>query len=164
MAMSDYTIENKQIEHVKTHFSNQLKSGSTFNTAVFKDYTEVLNYVNTHSPIQVHSQSNGREVHVFSLPKDIIVGFQGISNVAELGNLSFDTEMRNGFDVKFAKVKELIPTNQFCVIVEPKEHYFQLITCFPGMYAPPFPYPGLNEAELLFAENFWKEHVLLKII
>jgi hypothetical protein len=38
----------------------------------------------------------------------------------------------------------------------------ELITVFPGMYAPAFPSNSMSKDDLQIASEFWDEHILLK--
>jgi hypothetical protein len=38
----------------------------------------------------------------------------------------------------------------------------EMITVFPGMYAPAFPNASMSKADFQIASEFWDEHILLK--
>jgi hypothetical protein len=160
--MKKYEIKPESINHVQLHFTPSANSGSCFNSKVFINYSDVINYINKTIPFEKHKQSNGREVHVFRLLDNVIAGFQGIATLSELGNVKIETENRNGFEVRFVKVEEFKETSLFCVIVENHQSNYNIVTMFPGCYAPPFPYNELNNEEFAFAVKFWESHVLLK--
>ena len=65
--------------------------------------------------------------------------------------------------VDVALVSALKVTNTFCVVIEKDGADLDIITAFPGPYAPSFPYEGQNKADHQLSEIFWNTHVLLRI-
>jgi hypothetical protein len=65
--------------------------------------------------------------------------------------------------VEVALVSEIQVTNKFCVVIEKVENDLNIITAFPGPYAPSFPYEGQIKADHQLSEIFWNTHVLLRV-
>ncbi|MFM8839044.1 MAG: hypothetical protein ACKOHH_10505, partial [Bacteroidota bacterium] len=72
-------------------------------------------------------------------------------------------EVRNGFVIQFAWVDSLVPTNLLTVVCDVITLPYSIITAFPGDYAPAIPHQGMGKVEFAVAEDFWQEHILLKV-
>ena len=55
-----------------------------------------------------------------------------------------------------------ITTNKLNFVIEQKENKYQIITIYPGKYAPPFPDEEKQNHELfMVCKTFWDEHVFV---
>ncbi len=157
-----YKLNKERLAHLNIHFTNSKDGGSIFYKEVFASPIELLNYINNNNPSDIITQLNGRETHVFNCEHGDI-GNTGIASRKEVDFNTIIKENRNGFMVEVALVSELQVTNNFCVVVEKVGADFDIITAFPGPYAPSFPYKDQGETDHQISENFWNTHVLLRV-
>lgn len=157
-----YKFSKERLAHLNIHFVDSHDGGSIFYKEVFASPIELLNYINNNNPSDIITQLNGRETHVFNCEHGDI-GNTGIANKKEVDFNSIIKENRNGYMVEMALVSELQVTNKFCVVIEKVGVDFDIITAFPGPYAPSFPYNGQNESDYQLSEIFWNTHVLLRV-
>ena len=155
-----YRISPKRIEYVKKHFEGSTVAGSYFYSNVFQDSLELMNYINSRIPYQIIQQENQTQVHLFKV--QYAIGTCALSDLNSLKNPDIQLESRNGFSTRFAWVDSLPETNHFCVIVEGSHSPFEIITLFPGEYAPPFPHANQSEKAHAYSNEFWGKHVLVK--
>jgi hypothetical protein len=158
-----YKLNKKRLAHLNIHFTNSKDGGSIFYKAVFASPIELLSYINMNSPSEIIFQLNGRETHVFNCEHLGYIGKTGIASRKEVDINSIIKESRNGFMVEVALVSEIQVTNKFCVVIEKVENDLNIITAFPGPYAPSFPYEGQIKADHQLSEIFWNTHVLLRV-
>jgi hypothetical protein len=64
---------------------------------------------------------------------------------------------RGGVLVWALNTNKLFFTKQVILILEGG----QVITCFPGLYAPPLPSSEMDEIELKKVNAFWNQHVFI---
>lgn len=153
-----YLITDKAREHCNQHIGDSGKSGSKFNTEVFLSLESILTEIKSIQPNRIVEQSSGRVAHIYEL--NGFCGWIGIGKRADYSRI--ETEIRNGFVTEFAVVETLPQTRLLTVIAEFIDGTYTLITVFPGDYAPPFPYEGMEPEEKERASVFWKENILLK--
>lgn len=158
-----YKLSKERLAHLNTHFVNSQKGGSIFYNDVFVNPIDLLNYLNSNDPSEIIFQLNGRETHVFNCEHIGDVGNTGIANKKEVDLNAIIKENRNGFMVEVALVSILQATHTFCVVIENMGLDLNIITAFPGPYAPSFPYNGQNESDYKLSEIFWNNHVLLRV-
>ena len=157
-----YTLTIERREHLLTHFGKSNQAGSLFNEKIFPDPDALLFYLSPIAPSQIVQQSNGRVAHVYELPESVVCGWAGIGLHEQFPESVIQEEKRNGFTTSFVTVKEVPPTHVVTLICDKNGEPPELITAFPGGYAPAFPFKGMEEGERQSAELFWKRHVLLK--
>lgn len=158
-----YKLNKERLAHLNIHFTNSKDGGSIFYKDVFASPIELLNYINNNNSSEIIIQLNGRETHVFNCEHLGYVGKTGIASRKEVDINSIIKESRNGFMVEVALVSELQVTNKFCVVIEKVEDDLNIITAFPGPYAPSFPYKDQNKADYKLSKIFWNTHVLLRV-
>ncbi len=158
-----YKLNKERLAHLNIHFTNSKDGGSIFYKDVFASPIELLNYINNNNSSEIIIQLNGRETHVFNCDHLGDIGNTGIANKKEVDIKTIIKENRNGFMVEVALVSELQVTNKFCVVIEKVEDDLNIITAFPGPYAPSFPYKDQNKADYKLSEIFWNIHVLLRL-
>ena len=115
-----------------------------------------------HIPHRIIKQRNNRLVYEFELPAPQVAGHEGIGLKESLPPDSISNQERNGFWVEVGSVETLPETPFFCVVLQPIPNGFEVVTAFPGRYAPPFPYEGQPNEEYMAAKAFWDKNVLLK--
>ena len=70
-------------------------------------------------------------------------------------------EKRNNFKIKIVEKEGFVKTNEL-VVVASKENN-EIITAFPGQYAPPFPIHLSDTKSKIASERFWEEHAFIEI-
>jgi hypothetical protein len=157
-----YSVTNSASIHLKTHFGAAGISGSKFNPDIFPNVDSLLNVLSTMVPIRIIKQSNNREAHEYYFPELAFTGFYGVGLRKDYPNADVRTEIRNGFSVSYIELQTLPKTQYVTVVAELKDGDYCLVTVFPGMCAPAFPYSAMSEEEKQEAEAFWKDYILLK--
>lgn len=157
-----YDISPQARQHVSNHFGKQEKAGSYFYPEVFSNVDELLQLIENRDPLDIVLQSSGSEAHIYDLTDIGECGGLGLGFKAEYPNRFVFTESRNDFIVSYAKVDELPATSMVTVICSRVADAFQIITVFPGGYAPAFPHDGMAPEDLSRAMAFWDKHILLK--
>ena len=149
-------------KHLAVHFSGTQQSGSIFNPALFAGPKDVLTYLEKHSPQRIIKQRNNRLVYEFELAAPQVAGHEGIGLKESLPSDSIELQKRNGFWVEVGMVDLLPETSFFCVVIQAIPEGFEVVTAFPGCYAPPIPYEGQSKDEYVAGKAFWDKNVLLK--
>ena len=155
-----YRISPTRIEYVKKHFEGSTVAGSCFYSNVFQDSLELMNYINSRIPDQIIQQENQTQAHLFKA--EFAIGTCALSDLNTLKNPEIQLEIRDGISTRFAWVDALPETNHFCVIVEGSHSPFEIITLFPGEYAPPFPHANQSEKAHAKSKGFWEKYILVK--
>lgn len=70
---------------------------------------------------------------------------------------------RKKFIVNAYPTSQIFPTFEFNVISKVKPIY-EILTIYPGTYAPPFPSEEMEKGLYSFCDDFWKNHALLDSI
>jgi len=159
-----YLIDPESRGHVAIHFGKQEKAGSCFFASVFQNADELLTTLEKRAPFSVMVQSSGREAHTYDLSDVGYCGTVGLGLKCEFTDRKINIENRNGIDVQFIEVEQLPSTSLVTVICFKQEENYQLITTFPGDYAPAFPHDQMDSDELSWSMAFWDKHILLKIV
>jgi len=149
-------------KHLAVHFSGPEKSGSTFNPSFVAGPKDLLAFLETNQPQKIFHQKNQRVVFQFELAPSQVAGLEGIGLKENLPPDSIGIQERNGFLVEIGMVEALPETPFFCVVLNPIPAGFEIVTAFPGRYAPPFPYKGQEPDENESSREFWSKYVLLK--
>lgn len=148
-------------KHMLRHFNDDAV-GSAFDSAVFADVSALLDYINSHDPVEIIPQNNGREVWAFTCTEFKSIGTCGLMHRKDVPANRIVEEMRDGFLMDIGIVDELPTTNQLCVVVEHKDSGVYLITAFPGEKAAAFPYGAQSPEERSISEAFWSEFILVR--
>lgn len=121
-----------------------------------------MNYINSRIPDQIIQQEDQIQAHLFKA--EFAVGTCALSDLNSLKDSDIQLEIRDGISIRFAWIDALPETNHFCVIVEGSQSPFEIITLFPGEYAPPFPQANQSEKSNIVSMEFWEKHVLVKML
>ena len=148
--------------HVLRHFHNSEIAGSHFYTSVFKNPEELLSFINKTEPIRTIPQNKNRKAYCFCTSDGQPVGTSGIALRSDLSPEQIVFEAREGFDMEIGTVDKLPETSEFCVVADSTSEGWEIITAFPGKYAPPFPQKHQDQIEYELSASFWKQHILLK--
>ncbi len=149
-------------KHLAVHFSGPEKSGSIFNPGFLAGPKDLLAFLETNQPQKIIRQKNQRVVFQFELAPPQVAGLEGIGLKGSLSPESITLQERNGFLVEIGMVETLPETPFFCVVLNPIPAGFEIVTAFPGRYAPSFPYEGQEPDENAASREFWNKYVLLK--
>jgi hypothetical protein len=157
-----YLLSNRTKKHVEGHFAQNAKSGSIFRPDCFPNIESLLIYILDLEPIREIIQSEYSVVHLYQINALEYVGWEGIGKMSDYPKAKVQEENRNGCMTRFIEIVEL-PTTKFVnVVFKQCLNGMELITVFPGMYAPAFPNASMSMDDLQIALEFWDEHILLK--
>ena len=158
-----YSITKIEKNHVNRHFGESQSAGSRFRCDLFPTVESVFDLLLHRQPINIILQNNNTEAHEFLIEDNSYIGWLGLGLLSEFESALIQKEMRNGYETKFIEVDSLPTTNFITVISSPIENtYFQIITLFPGQYAPAFPNDRMSIDDFRNASEFWDTHILLK--
>lgn len=149
-------------KHLAVHFSGPEKSGSTFYPSFLAGPKDLLAFLESNQPQEIIHQKNQRVVFQFELPAPQVAGLEGIGLKETLPPDSISLQERNSFLVEIGIVEVLPETPFFCVVLNPIPAGFEVVTAFPGRYAPSFPYEGQEPDEYASSQEFWSKYVLLR--
>ncbi len=136
-------------------------TGSKFNYQFCKNPFELIEKINRLQPLHFFKQENGNAVYIFTIESNFI----GVDNLIPLADLTLTErskikyELRNSYEIGTFTTKKIHPTKE-CVLVL-KSDSNEVVTIFPGIYAPPFPISIANEDMKAKAEYFWANHLFL---
>jgi hypothetical protein len=135
--------------------------GSKFNFSFCRNPFDLVRMIPSLTPIHHFDQSNGNTIYLFrneqkNTGNDNLISIDELT-LNERSKIKF--EVRNDFEVGLLRSSKVNQTKDCVLIVKSETN--EIITFFPGIYAPPFPI-HLNEGDLkIKAEYFWKNHVFL---
>jgi hypothetical protein len=136
--------------------------GSVFHSHVFGDPETLLDYINTHEPIEVLQQRDKRFAFCFAAIDGRPVGIAGLAKRNEIQPSQIERQVRDGLTIEVGLVELLPETHLFCVIADMTSECLSIITAFPGGHARPFAQKNQQREEYELNKKFWEEHVLLK--
>ena len=138
--------------------------GSKFFNTFCSNPFQLSKIINNSNPVESIKQSNGNCIFIYSFHES---GGIGTDNLINLNNLlpieqsNLRLEIRNGFLIKIVQKASFVKTNQL-VVVASKENN-EIITAFPGQYAPPFPIHLSETKSKIASERFWGDHAFIEI-
>lgn len=157
-----YILSDRAKKHVEVHFAQNAKSGSVFRPDYFPTIESLLNFIVDIVPIREIVQSEYSFAHIYEIEEFEFVGWKGLGKLADYPKFEVREENRNGYMTRFIEIAELPKTNCVCVIYKHCLNGLDLITVFPGIYAPDFPSNSMSKDDFQIASGFWLEHILLK--
>ena len=113
-------------------------------------------------PFDIINQTNGNKAFIYKIPFAGGIGTNTIiplKDIKERDKSKIKKVVRNGFHVNVLEQKKFDFTSQLVVICNPLH---EVITAFPGIYAPAFPTQLVDEQELKAAILFWENHAFIK--
>lgn len=147
----------------ETRIRHQLSEpGSKFFASFCKNPYVLIEMLNLQSPHKMMMQRNGTKALLYRFDS----GFIGTDSLVELSALSPDekrdmkNEIRDGQMVHVIERKHLEPTDECVVIVNDSTK--QVVTAFPGRYAPPLPGSHMQDDMASESSVFWKSHVFVR--
>ena len=157
-----YLLSYRAKKHVEGHFAQNAKSGSIFRPDYFPTIESLLIYILDLEPIREIIQSEYSVAHLYEINSIEYVGCEGVGKLSDYPKVKVQEENRNGCMTRFIEIAEL-PTTKFVnVVFKQCLNGMELITVFPGMYAPAFPSNSMSKDDFQIASEFWDEHILLK--
>jgi len=137
-------------------------AGGHFYSDVFGDPEDLIDYINTHKPLEVIQQREKRFAFCFAEMVGHPVGTSGLAKRIDLQGSQIERHVREGYTLEVGIVDNLPETHLFCVIADETPNGFSVITAFPGDYARSFAQKGQPAKEYALNKQFWAEHVLLR--
>ena len=157
-----YLLSDRAKKHVEGHFAQNAKSGSIFRPDFFPTIESLLNFMVDIEPIREIVQSENSVAHLYEIDGLEYVGWEGVGKLLDYPKLKVQEENRNGYMTRFIEIPELPRTKFVNVVFKHCLNDMELITVFPGMYAPAFPNATMLKDDFLIASEFWNAHILLK--
>ncbi len=157
-----YLLTDRAKKHVEGHFAQNAKSGSIFRPDYFPTIESLLIYILDLEPIREIIQSEYSIAHLYEINAIEYLGWEGVGKMSDYPNVKVQEENRNGFMTRFMEIEELPQTGLINVVFKQCFNVMELITVFPGTYAPAFPNASMSKDDLQIALEFWDEHILIK--
>jgi hypothetical protein len=158
----NYQLSQEAKSHLLSHFNNNMP-GSYFDIEVLPNPESVLSYLSDKTTNQIIVQANGTEVHMYNF--DIEIGFDGIEHLSKINPLDINKFGRNGHVINYGLIKQkLTRTSQLCIVAKKLNQSYEVLTMFPGKYAPPTPNVNQSPQFYLECKDFWDKHLLIKSI
>ena len=157
-----YLLSDRAKKHVEGHFAQNAKSGSIFRPDYFPTIESLLNFMVDIEPIREIIQSEYSVAHLYEIDALEYVGWEGVGKLSDYPKVEVQEENRNGYMTRFIEIEELPQTKLVNVVFKHCLIGMELITVFPGMYAPAFPNATMLKDDFLIASEFWNAHILLK--
>ena len=157
-----YLLSDRAKKHVEGHFAQNAKSGSIFRPDYFPTIESLLNFMVDIEPIREIIQSEYSVAHLYKIDALEYVGWEGVGKLSDYPKVEVQEENRNGYMTRFIEIPELPTTKLFNVVFKHCLNGMELVTVFPGMYAPAFPNASMSKDDFQIASEFWDEHILLK--
>lgn len=159
-----YTVTEDGRIHVNGHFGNSKSAGSLFRYDIFPDIDSIIDFLIDRQPNKIYYQSNNIQAHEYFIDDLQYIGWLGIGNRNDFEYDQIQSEIRNGKTIQFIQLESLPKTTAITIVSrEIGNSNFQIITAFPGHYAPAFPHEKMSQSDLITAKTFWDSHILLKI-
>jgi hypothetical protein len=158
----NYQLSQEAKSHLISHFSDALP-GSYFDIDVLPNPESVLAHLSDKTTNQIIVQANGTEVHMYNF--DMEIGFDGIEHLSKINSLDINKFERNGHEINYGLIKRRLPrTSHLCLVVKISNQSYEVLTMFPGKYAPPM--PNLNQSTQFYLQckDFWDKHILIKSV
>ena len=129
--------------------------GSKFFNTFCSNPFQLSIIINNSNPVESISQSNGNSIFIYSFQESDGIGTDNLINLnnllpLEINNLKVET--RNNFKIKIVEKASFVKTNQLVVVASQENN--EIITAFPGQYAPPFPNHLSDTKSKIASERF----------
>ncbi len=156
------STEQKRIEEYFT--IDQISSlmseiGSKFLSEFVKGPFDLISLLNRKSPKNIIKQDNGRTAFIFEF--SLMVGTCSLIElikIPEKHRINLKKICRGNNQVWSFHTKERFFTNQIVLITDNNS----VITCFPGIFAPPLPSLELPESLKNESTEFWQKHSFIQ--
>jgi hypothetical protein len=111
--------------------------------------------------LEIISQTNGNRAFRYKISCKGGIGANTLINIQSIPQTDKSTlkkVIRNGFQVNVVERNFFDPTNELVLICNSLN---EVITVFPGMYAPAFPTQLVDKNEVDAAQLFWDNHAFI---
>ena len=135
--------------------------GSKFYARFCDNPFDLIYKLSHYTPFNIKQQTNGNKAILYKIPFTGGIGNNRVMPLKEI--LEFDKAqikkvLRNGYPVNVLEGTVSDCTNQLVVICNSEN---EVITIFPGIYAPSFPPQLTNEEDVKASIIFWENHVFI---
>jgi hypothetical protein len=152
----------QQLGHSREAINHALSSiGSKFYARFTENPYELIQQLSHLTPFEIISQTNGNRAFRYKMPFEGGIGTNTLVNIHAIQQTDKSTlkkVIRNGFQVNTIERSFFDPTNELVVVCNPLN---EVITVFPGMYAPAFPTQLVDKNEVDAARLFWDNHAFI---
>ena len=150
----------QQLGHGIEEVNQALSSiGSKFYASFCENPFELIERIALCSPFEVIQQSNANQAFRYKIPFDGGIGTNTIINIKTIQHADkIKKVIRNGFQVNTTERNSFDSTNELVVVCNPLN---EVITIFPGVYAPAFPTQLVDENEVEASKLFWENHAFI---
>jgi hypothetical protein len=152
----------QQLGHSSEAINHALSSiGSKFYTRFTENPYELIQYLSHLTPLVIISQTNGNKALRYKIAFEGGIGTNTLINIQAIPQTDKSTlkkVIRNGFEVNVVERNFFDPTNELVLICNSLN---EVITVFPGMYAPAFPTQLVDKNEVDSARLFWEHHAFI---
>jgi hypothetical protein len=167
----DESLKNRLIEagYTQTQINQELElPGSVFFSSFAKDIRGLIARLSSHPYSETFSINGNLQfdylIDQHEFPNGI--GNLGVVSINEIPeNRSHDIYFEENRDYKLAHclVNSLPVTNRCTMILKPNKEGFQFISAFTGPPAMPIPKKDMPLEVFQRCDEFWKNHVFLKV-
>ena len=147
------------IEQINSSLSTP---GSKFSSEIISAPEDLFELIKKNKNCESRNISNGYASINFEF--DFVIGNEGIANLEQLSpevSKGITRDDRNGIIVNVVRMRELPDTTKMEVIVNDTN---EIITAFPGRFAPPLPYAHFRARDRERYKEFWEQHVFIERI
>ena len=133
--------------------------GSKFHFSFAKGPYSLVSILNNTIPISSIHQSNGRVAYIYKFTTTI--GTTGIIEIKSLPKSEWPQltkKNRGNYEAWVYSSNTKIETDEIVLVAEG----LNVIICFPGPYAPPFPNANMNQNDFNKATLFWDEYAFIE--
>jgi hypothetical protein len=157
-----YVIDKNTKKHISGHFDEKNSLGSCFRVDHFPNVDILLATLEKYQPVDQIEGSDNRISDVYLLSDFEFIGWYGIGLKINFPGSSIQFQSRNGFSTEFIETAHLPKTKYVTVVYKEQNGNNNIITLFPGPYAPAFPHIKMKAEEFNYATQYWSDHILLK--
>jgi hypothetical protein len=152
----------QQLGHAIEAINHALTSiGSKFYARFTENPYELIQKIAQFTPFDVILQTNGNRAFRYKIPFEGGIGTNTLMNIhaiPQTNKATLKKVTRNGFQVNIIELNFFDPTNELVIICNSLN---EVITVFPGIYAPAFPTQLADKNEVDAARLFWKNHAFV---
>ena len=152
----------QQLGHSSEAINHALSSiGSKFYTRFTENPYELIQQLSHLTPLEIISQTNGNRAFRYKMHCEGGIGTNNLVNIQAIPQRDKSTlkkVIRNGFEVNVVERNFFDPTNELVLICNSLN---EVITVFPGTYAPAFPTQLVDKNEVDAARLFWDNHAFV---
>jgi hypothetical protein len=153
----------KNLGYSDEKVNHELKTiGSKFYTSFCDNPFDLIQKITHYIPFDIINQTNGNKAFIYKIPFTGGIGTNTIiplKDIRQSDKSKIKKVIRNGFHVNVLEQNFFDFTNQLVVICNSLN---EIITVFPGIYAPAYPTQLVDEQELKASILFWENHAFIK--